>query len=107
MRSQETKIFQHADKRRYTIKLLNEIPTIKETIERKQNIKSHRKSKYEKRHCFYRQNKIFQADVKKLYRETRKAVIKFKRPPSTEKVNKKKLGENIWRIPKEYIPTAE
>ena len=53
----------------------NSVLTAKETLKQKIQVKAHRLRRYDKRNRFYRQNKIFKTDAKKLYREIGKGTI--------------------------------
>lgn len=62
-------------KLKYKTKEVNEIPPIKEILKKKLQLKAQKTRPYKKRCQFYRQNKLFQMNLKKFYREIGKAVI--------------------------------
>ena len=78
-------------KRKYTIKSIEDIPQIKEELKQRMQAKSQRLRRFEKRSRFYRQNKIFENDARKFYRELGKSQIEVKEIPSKENV------ENFWK----------
>ena len=49
-----------------------DIPSIKEELKRKTQVKAERERRFDKRNKFYKQNKVFQADGKKFSREIEK-----------------------------------
>ena len=66
----------------------NDIITAKERIKQKVQVKSQIITRIEKRTKFYRQNKIFETDVKKFYWEMEKQPVKTKEPLSIKEVEK-------------------
>ena len=54
--------------RNYKITKVMDIPSIKGELKQKVQVKAQRKRRSHKRNKFYRQNKIFQTDAKKIYR---------------------------------------
>ena len=66
----------------------NDIITAKERIKQKVQVKSQIIRRIEKRTKFYRQNKIFETDVKKFYWEMEKQPVKTKEPLSIKEVEK-------------------
>ena len=55
--------------RKYKITNVIDIPSIKEELKQKIQVKAQRERRFDKRNKFYRQNKIFQTDAKKFYKE--------------------------------------
>ena len=78
-------------KRKHKIKRIEDIPGIKEELKQKMQAKAQRLRRFEKRSKFYRQNKIFENDAKKFYRELGKSQIEVKEIPTKENV------ENFWK----------
>ena len=58
--------------RKYKITNVIDIPSIKEELKQKIQVKVQRERRFDKRNKFYKQNKIFQTYAKKLYTETGK-----------------------------------
>ena len=52
--------------RKYKITSAIDIPSIKEKLKQKIQVKAHRERRFDKRNTFYRQNKIFHTDAKKI-----------------------------------------
>ena len=73
----------------------SQIPSIKEELKQKFQIKAQRLRRYEKQSKFFRQNKIFETDAKKVYREINKSSISVKKIPSEEEVQE--FWSKIWR----------
>ena len=55
--------------RKYKIKNVIHISSIKEKIKQKIQVRAQGERRFDKRNKFYKQNKIFQIDVKKFYRK--------------------------------------
>ena len=72
--------------RKYKIESNDKIPTIKEELKQKLQVKAQRVRRYVKRNKFYRQNKIFETDTKKFYREIGKSDINVDEILSDEQV---------------------
>ena len=73
---------------RYNVTDENSLLTAKETLKQKIQVKFQRLPRYDKRNCFYRQNKIFKTDAKKFYREIGKRTINIEGPPVDEEMTK-------------------
>jgi len=80
--------------RKYKIVSKSQIPSIKEELKQKLQVKAQRLRRYEKRSKFFRQNKIFETDAKKFYREISKSSISVKKIPSEEEVQE--FWSKIW-----------
>jgi hypothetical protein len=83
----------------------DEILSAKETVKHKMQLKAQRVRRFEKRIKFYRQNRIFQTDAGKFYREIGKTQIEVKTPPPMSEVQE--LWEKIWSESREHNETAE
>ena len=77
--------------RKYKITNVIDIPSIKEKLKQKIQVKAQRERRFDKRNKFYRQNKIFQADAKKFYREIGKNQVMVKETPYKDSI------ENFWK----------
>ena len=77
--------------RKYDINDKNAILIAKEVLKQKIMVKSQRLRRYDKRANFYRQNKIFKSDAKKLYRELGNKKIDVTNPPDLKDM------ENFWK----------
>ncbi|XP_063588611.1 uncharacterized protein LOC134765758 [Penaeus indicus] len=77
----------------------------KETIKQKIQVKAQRLRRFDKRTRFYRQNKIFQTDAKKFYREIGKGTINVEEPPVEEDMTN--FWNGIWGKEKEFNSEAE
>lgn len=80
--------------RKYHIENKEQIPAIKEELKQKLQVKAQRLRRFTKRNDFYRQNKIFETDAKKFYREIGKTNIEVKDIPTEDQV--KDFWNNIW-----------
>ena len=80
--------------RMYKIRSAIDIPSIKEELKQKIQVKAQREGRFEKRNKFYRQNKIFQTDAKKLYREIGKNQVMVKEAPPKDSIEK--FWKGIW-----------
>ena len=78
-------------RKKYNFNDKNSLLTAKEILKQKISLKSQRLRRYEKRVKFYRQNRIFKTDAKKLYREIGNQTIEVKNPPNMKDV------ENFWK----------
>ena len=90
--------------RKYKIVSKSQIPSIKEELKQKLQVKAQRLRRYEKRSKFFRQNKVFETDAKKFYREINKLSISVEKIPSEEEVQE--YWSKIWRNEKSYNQTA-
>ena len=61
--------------RKYKNTNVIDIPSIREELKQKMQVKAQRERRFDKRNKFYRQNKIFQTDGKTLYREIGKTKL--------------------------------
>ena len=77
--------------RKYKITNVIDIPSIKEELKQKIQVKAQRERRFDKRNKFYRQNKIFQTDAKKFYREIGKNQVMVKETPPKGSI------ENFWK----------
>ena len=77
--------------RKYKITNGIDIPSIKEELKQKIQVKAQRERRFDKRNKFYRQNKIFQTDAKKFYREIGKNQVMVKETPPKDSI------ENFWK----------
>ena len=60
--------------------------TANETLKQQIQAKAQRIRRFEKRSRFFRQNKIFKEDAKKLYREMGKKKMDVNKPPAIEEI---------------------
>ena len=72
--------------RKYQIDSKEKIPAIKEELKQKLQVKAQRLRRFTKSNKFYRQNKIFETDAKKFYREIGKTAINVDNIPSEAEV---------------------
>ena len=86
--------------RKYNIKDREQIAVIKEELKQKLQVKAQRLRRFNKRTKFYRQNKIFETDAKKFYREIGKETITVENVPSAEEVTE--FWNKIWGEEKEH-----
>ena len=91
--------------RKYKLKDNDDIKEAKEVLKQKIQLKAQRIRRFEKRSNFYRQNKIFQTDAKRFYREIGKQSVEIKETPTLEKVQE--FWQAIWSNPKEHNKDAE
>ena len=77
-------------RRKYDIKNEANINVAKEVLKQRISVKSQRLRRYEKRERFFRQNRMFTTDTKKLYREIDNQRIQVKKPPNLREL------ENFW-----------
>ena len=91
--------------RKYKILSKEQIPTIKEEPKQKLQVKAQRLRRFDKRQKFFRQNKIFETDAKKFYREIGKETISVENVPSEEQV--REFWNNIWGKEKPFNENAE
>ena len=91
--------------RKFKLKDDNDIKGAKEVLKQKIQLKAQRIKRFEKRSNFYRQNKIFQTDAKRFYREIGKQSTEIKEAPTIEKVQE--FWQAIWSNPKEHNKEAE
>ena len=91
--------------RKYKLKDNKDVKEAREVLKQKIQLKAQRIKRYEKRSKFYRQNKIFQTDAKRFYREIGKQSTEIKETPKIEKVQE--FWQAIWSNPKEHNKDAE
>ena len=72
------------------IRKKEDIPAAQEILKQRIQAKAQRITRFEKRSRFFRQNKIFKEDAKKLYRELDKKKIDVKETPTTKDI------EEFW-----------
>ena len=77
--------------RKDKIKNFIDIPSIKEEIKQKIQVKAQRERRFDKCNKFYKQNKIFQTDAKKFYRQIGKNQVMVKETPPKNSI------ENFWK----------
>ena len=92
-------------RRKYDFSNSNDILIAKEILKQKISLKSQRLRRYDKRTKFYRQNKIFQTDAKKLYREIGNQKIEVSKPPDMKDVEE--FWKTIWCGDKKFNENAQ
>lgn len=92
-------------KRKFNIVNQQSITTTKENLKQKMQVKAQRLRRFDKRNKFFRQNKIFQTDAKKFYRELGKSKIEIEEPPKTEEMEE--FWKKIWENEKNFNSEAE
>ena len=90
--------------RKYNIKQKEDMKTAKETLKQQIQAKAQRIRRFEKRSRFFRQNKIFKEDAKKLYREMGKKQLHVNKPPAIEEVEN--FWSKIWEEDKQHNEEA-
>ena len=90
--------------RKYKTVSKSKIPSIKEELKQKLQVKAQRLRRYEKRSKFFRKNKIFETDAEKFYREINKLSISVEKVPLEEEVQE--YWSKLWRNEKSYKQTA-
>ena len=80
--------------REYKITIGIDIPSIKEELKQKIQVKAQRERRFDKRNKFYRQNKIFQTNAKKFYREIGKNQVMVKETPPKDSIEN--FCKGIW-----------
>ena len=78
--------------------------TAKETLKQQIQAMAQRIRRFEKRSRFFRQNKIFKEDAKKLYREMGKKKTDVNKPPAIKEV--KNFWSKIWEEDKQHNEEA-
>ena len=91
-------------KRKYKLKSLEDIPPVKETLKQKVTVKAQRLRRFEKRSKFYSQNRVFQTDPKRFYREVGKKPIEVKNIPKEEELEG--FWRGIWSTEKQHNEKA-
>ena len=91
--------------RKYKIEQKDQIPSIREGLKQKLQVKAQRLRTFDKRNKFFRQNKIFETDAKKFYREKGKNTISVEEIPSEKRV--RVFWESIWGNVKTHKEDAE
>jgi len=81
-------------KKKFGIKNQDDIAKTKESLKQQVRAKAQRLRRYTKRANFFRQNKTFRNNAKKLYRELGKKAINVQKPPSLEEVET--FWSKIW-----------
>ena len=81
-------------KRKYKISDENALLSTTESLKQRMQIKAQRLRRFDTRDRFYRQNKIFQTDARKFYRQIGKMKIDVKEHPEVEEIEK--FWYNIW-----------
>ena len=79
-------------KNKYNIKSKDDIPPLKEMLKQKIQVKAQRIRRFEKRTKFFRQNRLFENNEKKFYREMGTKQLIVKDPPT--QYNLKKFWES-------------
>ena len=80
--------------RKYKIPNFIDIPSIKEELKQKIQVKPQTERRFDKRNKFYKQNKIFQTDAKKFYREIGKNQVMVKKTSPKDSIEK--FCKEIW-----------
>ena len=80
--------------RKYKIPNFIDIPSIKEELKQKIPVKPKTERRFDKRNKFYKQNKIFQTDAKKCYREIGKNQVMVKKTSPKDSIEK--FCKEIW-----------
>lgn len=91
--------------RKYKIENKETIPIIKEELKQKLQVKAQRLRRFTKRNKFYRQNKIFETDAKKFYREIGKSEITVDKIPTENEVHE--FWNKIWGNEKGHNENAD
>ncbi|XP_065067405.1 uncharacterized protein LOC135692976 [Rhopilema esculentum] len=91
--------------RKYKIKSKDQVPAIQEELKQKLQVKAQRLRRYIKRNKFYRQNKIFETDPKKFYREIGKSDFTLDEIPSEGQICE--FWNNIWGKEKRHNENSE
>ena len=73
-------------KHKYNIKEARDIPEVRERLKQQILAKAQRVRRYVKRGKFFRQNKLFNEDPKRLYRELGKKQVNVEEPPPVEEI---------------------
>ena len=81
-------------RRKYKIPNFIDIPSIKEELKQKIPVKPQTERRFDKRNKFYKQNKIFQTDAKKCYREIGKNQVMVKKTSPKDSIGK--FCKGIW-----------
>ena len=89
--------------KRYNIRNPTDLTTAKEVLKQQIQAKAQRIRRFEKRAKFFRQNKIFKQDAKKIHREL--GVIDVTEPPTLDEVEE--FWANIWENDKTHNENAE
>ena len=92
-------------KRKFKIKDPREIPSLKEELKQKMQAKAQRMRRFEKRSKFFRQNKIFETDAKRFYREIGKNQVNVEKVPNKNDIEK--FWSGIWGEEKYFNENAE
>ena len=79
---------------KYKITNVIDIPSIKEELKQKIQVKAQRERRFDKRNKCYRQNKVFQTDANKFYREIGKTQVMVKETPPIGSIEK--FWKGIW-----------
>lgn len=91
--------------RKYRVENKDQIPAIKEELKQKLQVKAQRLRRFTKRNDFYRQNKIFETDSKRFYREIGKTTIEVEEIPTEEHI--RDFWNSIWGNDKEHHDNAK
>ena len=78
-------------KKKYAMKKGEDLPTLKEILKQKIQLKAQTIPRYQKRTKFYRQNNTFKSDKRKFYRELGSKQINVWKPPTTDEI------EMVWK----------
>ena len=90
--------------RKYKIESKTQIPCIKEELKQKLQVKAQRMRRFEKRSKFFRQNRIFETDARKFYREINKSTVSIEKAPSEKEIQE--FWSTIWGKEKMYNENA-
>ena len=85
---------------KYNIKDARDIPEVREQLKQQILVKAQRVRRYLKRGKFFRQNKLFKEDTKRLYRELGKKQVNVEEPLPIEEIEA--FWSNIWENEKHH-----
>ena len=86
------------------MKIIDNLPPLKETLKQKIQLKMQRIRRYKKRNKFYRQSTSLKKK-KKIYRELGKKKVNVAKPPIKDEIEN--FWESIWGIEKDCIKNDE
>lgn len=98
--STKTKQKELAIRRRHRFHPTMTAAEVQETLKQKIQAKAQRIRRYEKRVKFFRQNKTFQSNARRFYRELNGGPVQVEAPPDKEKV--KSFWQGIWGVERKH-----